>query len=348
MSAIPPFPPTETHTGIRLEHFRIVGEVEPSWEPEPDLPREKPRLPPLVAPPAPGPFLVGPSGGTGGADFECGPVPAGAVIREIHVRHDHVIRALGVGYAYPGEKVERLPVCGGTPGRDSIVRLREDEYVTQICGTYGQFVDSLEIITNRGFAGRFGGAGGRVAYQYYVPDGLELCGLGGRCSSAIDAMGLMFRPGTISRLYQQGPAGDPGGEPFDDPPLGTKSRITGVVIHHTDDSVLGIGLRYEEDGRTGLRFHGSRMGRAVELELQRDEYLVGIGGWYSGDGIRGVRIFTDRRVSLSYGCEDRQLPFMFKTRKFDDRTPGRYEIVGLLGRAGWRLNALGVKFRLRA
>jgi Jacalin-like lectin domain len=347
----PPFDPEASIQTLpaapRLEHSASDPETEPAGR------REKPRGPEInLALPGTGPLLVGPSGGVGGEDFECVPLREGAAIREIHVRHDEVIRALGVGFVGAPPAAPRM--FGSTEGQLSAVRLREGEYVTEIAGSYGTRVDSLEIVTNHGSFARFGGGGGPVPFRYHVPAGLELCGLGGRAGDAVDAIGLMFRarPGADAapeppELYRQGPAGDCDGAPFEDPPIAAASRITGVVVCHTYDAISGLGLEHEQDGETHLRFHGERTGETVRLALGPDEHIVGIGGSYWSDGIRGIYLVTNRRTTLTYGAESRYLPFMFKTKRFDDLRPGRYEIVGLLGRVGPGINALGVKFRTR-
>lgn len=350
MSDLPPVPATETKPGFQLEHFRIAG----SQESAPGLAQEKRRRVRIQAPPSTGPFLVGPSGGVGGGDFASELLPGDHFLREIHVRHDRVIRAVAVGYARPGASLAPWRMFGGTEGRFSTVRLRDGEYITAIGGSYGTLVNSLEIVTNYGSVTRFGDADGTVPFHYHIPSGLELCGLGGRASDVLHAVGLMFRIGPSDEVtakmpapYRQGPAGDVGGVHFEDPPLDPGARITGIVICHTYDHVSGVGLQHEHGGETHLRFNGEWSGNPVQLSLEPDEHIVGIGGSYWADGIRGIYLLTNKRVTQTYGCESRYLPFMFKTKRFDDLQPGRYEVTGLFGQAGSRLNALGIQFRAR-
>ncbi|HEX6374061.1 MAG TPA: jacalin-like lectin [Longimicrobium sp.] len=315
---------------------------------------EKPaRRPPggdvaISAPPEP--FIVGPSGGTGGREFTTGVIPPGAVLRVIRVWHDAFINGIATVYQVPGKDPFPLPMHGSDAGRCTPMELRHGEYVTEISGRYGAYVDSLVIRTSHGRVERFGGRGGHAEYRYTIFPGLELCGFGGQAGAVIDAIGPKLRRAEQFTARPDelvyGPSGDFHGTRFRDRPIPPEARITGVRLH-VGSHLNGIGLTYEEAGLAGdLALHGSRDGSAEHFVLEPDEYVTGISGCYSS-AVRGIRVITNRRVSMPFGWDSLGVPFVFKTRPANGPGEAAYEVVGLLGYAGEGVDALGVVYRRR-
>lgn len=298
------------------------------------------------------PFILGPSGGTGGRQFSTGVIPGDAEVRTIHVRHGALINAVWISYQQGGGEPVELPMHGGQGGVDlSKFTLAPGEYVTRISGRYGKYVDSLKIETSEGNDPTYGGDGGDVQYQYEAPPGFEICGFGGKCSRSVDSIGPMYRrrTGSVERRppFAQGPAGDFRGRAFRDPELPDGARIVGARIQ-SGRELDGIGLIYEASQRSReLGFHGGTGGNSAIFKLEDGEYIVGITGYYR-NCVRGIRFITNRRISSPFGWENVGIPFVFKLNPLDCPNPGDYEVVGLLGSASDCINALGVIYRRRA
>lgn len=133
--------------------------------------------------------VLGPSGGVGGQPFDDEPTEDGARLREIRVWAGNTIDAVQLVVEIEGQTIER-PKHGGAGGNLGIVRLADDEYVTEIYGRYGSYIEQLSIRTNNGQTGRFGGRGGANEFLYVAPDGYKIVGLWGRAGRILDAIGV--------------------------------------------------------------------------------------------------------------------------------------------------------------
>jgi hypothetical protein len=91
-----------------------------------------------------------------------------------------------------------LPKHGGDGGLETRLGLRPGEFITQIEGRSGQFVDSLTVETNLGARVGFGGPGGGPVEGYEFPpdtDGpQEVIAVFGASGQFIDRLGIHTRP----------------------------------------------------------------------------------------------------------------------------------------------------------
>jgi hypothetical protein len=137
-----------------------------------------------------------------------------------------------------------------------------------------------------------------------------------------------------------GPSGGTGGEEFVDEIHPQDDRIVELHIH-AEEWVNAIQIIHETiDGRRHLfSLHGQATGACEILALDRDEFIVGITGRF-GLYVNSIRIHTNKRVSCLLGGEDGADVYAYEA------LPGT-EIVGFCGRAGSRLDAIGVILRRR-
>src|SRR5262245_29188065 len=140
---------------------------------------------------------AGPSGGTGGHDFN-DPQQFPFRIAEVRVHSGRYIDAIQVVYTQEdrgrcfGQRAGDWH--GGTGGSNqSSFRLDCDEYVVRVAGNYGEFVDSLSVETNKGRSMKWGGGGGKGKFSYTIPEGYMLHGFWGRAGQYVDALGIIMR-----------------------------------------------------------------------------------------------------------------------------------------------------------
>ncbi|CAL9009850.1 unnamed protein product, partial [Prunus brigantina] len=140
------------------------------------------------------------------------------------------------------------------------------------------------------------------------------------------------------KTIEVGPWGGNGGADWDDGIYNGVREIT-LVYGHCIDSISVV---YDRNGKpVKAETHGGRGGnQTAEIKLQYpDEYLVGASGHYCpmmfGIGprlIRSLKFQSNRRTFGPYGIEE-GTPFTF--------TVDGGKIVGLKGRSGWYLDAIG-------
>lgn len=134
-------------------------------------------------------LMLGPSGGVGGVAFDDGPFPEGARLRELRVWGTECIEGLQIVLDLDGELVER-PRRGTASAGLGVLRLAEDEHVTEVYGRYSGYVDQLSVRTAGGQIRRFGGRGGACDFAYFAPAGFHIVGFWGRAGRLIDALGV--------------------------------------------------------------------------------------------------------------------------------------------------------------
>lgn len=143
----------------------------------------------------------GPTGGPGGSAFE-DEAPPGMEIGALIIRSGgprNVVIAIQV--LYRNSSTGQLLLGdqhGGGGGDQTIIALNGGEFVAEISGRSGQFLDSLTVETSQGRRfGRFGGLGGSSDYEF--PDPLvggpqEIFGFFGSSGTLVDAIGVRTRP----------------------------------------------------------------------------------------------------------------------------------------------------------
>lgn len=135
--------------------------------------------------------------------------------------------------------------------------------------------------------------------------------------------------------HRIGTIGGLGGEAFDDYVLPDGVRLAEI---HVMSSQYVHGLQFVGHNANGesvtLPSLGSPNGDHSVFHLGKDEYLVGISGladWY----IDRIQFHTSHRVSPSYGGDGTD-------RRFHLEMPTGIAVVGLFGRSGWHIDALGI------
>jgi len=153
---------------------------------------------------------------------------------------------------------------------------------------------------------------------------------------------LMLFFGVTQPLYSQSSGttqvfGGGGGNTFTDPVIQTDVRVTAVQIR-SGDLIDSVQFTYSlPNGTTtsGAR-HGGSGGRTSTFQLADDEYITGISGRY-GDSLDSIRIQTNKRTSQLYGGSG-------GNRDFQISIPAGNQAVGLIGRSGEYLDAIGLVY----
>jgi hypothetical protein len=140
----------------------------------------------------------GPSGGYGGQYFSdqnvCGQFSSdNRRLVEVRIRSGVYIDAIQTVYVNIADQKFESPLHGGTGGTLSVFKLAPDEYITRISGKYGVFIDSLQIVTNKGNVKGWGGTGGAGNYIYTAPPGSRIHGFFGRSGKFLDAVGVIIK-----------------------------------------------------------------------------------------------------------------------------------------------------------
>lgn len=133
--------------------------------------------------------IFGPSGGVGGQPFDDEPPQDNVSVKEVRVWASGAIDSVQTVLTVDGETIENAR-HGGHTGTFGVVRLDDDEYITEIYGRYGSYVESFNIRTNKGQIRRFGGQGGVNEFLYVAPQGYQIVGFWGRASRLIDSIGV--------------------------------------------------------------------------------------------------------------------------------------------------------------
>ena len=135
-------------------------------------------------------FQSGPCGGTGGDTFT-DDIPAdGVKIQSIEIRHGSYIDAVKLNYSDGSSSAQH----GGRGGNKSVIEFEADEFLTEISGKYGAYVESMLIRTNVQTFGPFGGNGGPKDYRCQVPEeNMEIIGFFGSSGGYLDALGIIGR-----------------------------------------------------------------------------------------------------------------------------------------------------------
>src|SRR5262249_32117376 len=150
-------------------------------------------------------FKCGPSGGTGGTHFDDfrDEVPAaGIAVAKIHVNHgdtDHVagpgkyLNSIQLTYTGHSHHTDQHGLDGGDTSTTEKIDLAGQEYIVEVSGLYGSYIDQLNIRTSRNRdLGPFGGNGGDHTrkFSYQVPDGMAIIGFFGSSGACVDALGI--------------------------------------------------------------------------------------------------------------------------------------------------------------
>jgi hypothetical protein len=287
--------------------------------------------------------VVGGPGGRPFLDPEPGP---GARVVEVQVHSGEFVDAMQFVYMLGDGRTVMGPLHGGPGGQLGVFRLDPDEYLIGAAGRAGDYVDSIQFLTNKRTSPAFGGNGGRREFRVDVPDNTQAIGLAGRGGQYLDAVGLTFAPlrrrsffgfGGSPQPGQTDLAGGSGGTEFVDADVPAGGRIVEVRIH-AGDYVDSIQMVYSmPDGRPlEAARHGGDGGRGVSFRLDRDEYIVGIAGRY-GQYVDSVRIRTNKRTFPPVGGRGGDKDFRIDV-------PNDNQVTGFIGRSGEYLDAIGLAY----
>ena len=140
---------------------------------------------------------LGPAGGPGGTPFD-DVAPNQMEISKLRIRSGLFIDQLQVIYRNPVNGQEAPgPVHGGNGGLPTEITLNAGEFITEINGRTGSFVDSLTLKTNQGrIFSNLGGDGGPNPFRFHldVSSGEEIFGFSGRSGQFLDAIGVHTHP----------------------------------------------------------------------------------------------------------------------------------------------------------
>jgi hypothetical protein len=131
-----------------------------------------------------------------------------------------------------------------------------------------------------------------------------------------------------------GPSGGYGGAPFVDS-VSSGARVTEVQVRsgaYVDSLQMVLQL---PDGQIAyMDKHGGDGGNAATFSLRDGEYINAISGRY-GQYVDSIRFHTNLRVSPTYGGSGGDADYYYAA-------PPGWQIVGLYGRSGAYIDAVGV------
>jgi hypothetical protein len=128
-------------------------------------------------------------------------------IAGIFIRSGWYIDQMQVLYRKPATGQLVLgPTHGGNGGGQNSFVLNPGEFINEVSGRSGSYLDSITFRTNQGRRfpswGRYGGTGGGLDYQFPDPPeaDVELYGLFGRSGDYVDALGFHFRQRPVNLI----------------------------------------------------------------------------------------------------------------------------------------------------
>jgi hypothetical protein len=283
------------------------------------------------------PALTNVAGGPGGQQFSDLDIPNGATVLEVQVRAGDFVDSVQMVYALPDGSTQPSLQHGGPSGQLMTFRLDSDEYITGISGRYGDYLDSLSIITNKRTSPAFGGRGGNRDFKIDVPQNNQAVGFAGRSGTYLDAIGLTYLPIFMRQIEQTTSFGGGGGTVFSDREIPMGARISEVRVRFGSyiDSIQAVYTLSDGSILEGNRRGGSG-GRSESFRLGSDEYIIGLSGRY-GQLIDSLRIHTNRRASQLFGGSG-------GNRDYKIEVPAGNRGVGFSGRAGEYLDSIGLNF----
>ena len=151
-------------------------------------------------------LVLGPSGGNGGHEFHGYTIPAGAMLREIHVNAGLFVDGLQFVYQEAGGALVEMAHLGGRGGLHHTITLDADEYLVGVSGRCGRYIDSIRFHTNKRTTDSYGGHGGEDEYRYEAATGSEVAGLVGRADWFVDQLGVIVRERGLAAVSTSAPA----------------------------------------------------------------------------------------------------------------------------------------------
>jgi hypothetical protein len=133
----------------------------------------------------------GASGGFGGSAFTDGQV-FDREIAEVRVHAGAFVDAIQLVYRDKTGTQYLADKHGGSGGNQQTLTLSPGEYVVEINGKHGWYIDRLIVKTSKGQHIACGGKGGAHTFAYAAPPGTSINGFWGRCGKYLDAIGVLL------------------------------------------------------------------------------------------------------------------------------------------------------------
>lgn len=140
----------------------------------------------------------------------------------------------------------------------------------------------------------------------------------------------------MPQQFKSGPSGGRGGDDFQDNFSSEGLKIKRIDIWH-GNRIDAIQI-YWSNG-THSNKHGGGGGTQTKIELDNDEYLVGIQGRY-GATVDSISLTTTKRSLGKYGGDGGNVSFDYNT---SPQMP-KIEIIAFFGRSGDKIDAIGCIF----
>lgn len=273
-------------------------------------------------------------------------VPAGATITGVFVCHGDYIN--GIGLQVTQNDQTSLLNLGGTGATHDFFTLNPGEYITGFAGSYGDVINTLVIYTNQRCSAQYGSVEGGARYYLTLPANLTLAGMlgaqtGGNvemCSLGITAQEQSpVAVPTSCPAVRMGPGGDAGGGPWlESLPYGAQFQT--IRVWATGSDVCGFQVLMQSGGNTlpNPQVYGSQSGTESSLNFQANEYITSVTGTCAGTGDGNVNTLTITTTNLQVmKCGSNAGPFVFNFS-----APPGGQILGFFGRAGSKIDAIGV------
>ncbi|MBV8194337.1 MAG: hypothetical protein JOY80_02285 [Candidatus Dormibacteraeota bacterium] len=141
----------------------------------------------------------GPAGGGGGHFFDDTILTDGGARRigAVLIRSGDLIDAIQTIYVDlldTGPETVVSDQHGGNGGRPDDLPLNGGEYITEVYGHYGRFIESLTIRTNTGWTQTWGRHPDDPVFDFQAPNGYAIDGFWGHSGDYLDAIGVIIGP----------------------------------------------------------------------------------------------------------------------------------------------------------
>lgn len=276
-------------------------------------------------------------------------VPDIARVAELWLDTDNVVLGAQVWYlGTDGLRYTSGP-HGSWGGTKHTIVFSADEYIVELKGNSGIFMDSISVVTNKRTYGPYGGTGGDTPFSIVAPSDYEIAGLFGRASTRLDSTGALTRlrwpnpapapPATLRPILQLTPmvGWNVGGFSYKDtaPDDGRVSELWIWAYAMEDTTVNSLQFWFVRldgtvytPGKHGL----SPNGDLHKLVFDPDEYIVRFEG-RGGEFMDALSVVTNKRTYGPWGGTG--------GNPFTIAAPAGYEISGLYGRYGRGLDWTG-------
>jgi hypothetical protein len=140
------------------------------------------------------PKYQGPVGGPGGRPFNhCPKTPAFPLNGgQVAISADTLLKGINIGHKIDN-RTEYADWVGEGGGITYTFDWQENEYLVEVSGSYGRYVNSIRFRTNLGNTSQTYGRPVGTPYRFQAPDGCWIPGLHGRAGKVVDAIGVFYR-----------------------------------------------------------------------------------------------------------------------------------------------------------